>query len=364
MIFCEGCFNDIELKSVIRSINKKGDCHICGKSDIFIYDTDTDIQLTDYFDEFINIYTPSSLLPPNYPKTDLSFLKDELLEKWDIFSNNAKSKAYDILVSICKDKYDSTPELFDGEVGISELTDSTYLEQNSILRTNSWEDFVNSLKMENRFHTSHINKDILQQFCTYIKKTYKEGQLFYRGRIATEKGYEKTEMGVPSPEKASAGRANAAGIRCLYLSNDIKTTIHEIRAGTFDYVSIGAFELQKDISVADFKAIHKISPFIGDIGFTRSAINREHLKKINDEMAKPLRRNDSLLDYIPTEYISDFIKSITRNEKKEYDGLEYNSTMTFGGYNLAIFYPHLFVCKEVKTYRIDSIEYNFEIQVV
>ena len=40
------------------------------------------------------------------------------------------------------------------------------------------------------------------------------------------------------------------------------------------------------------------------------AINKEHLNKINDEMGKIMRRSDSALDYVPTQYITDFVKSI------------------------------------------------------
>lgn len=360
MIFCSKCFSDIELKPIIEGIGKSGKCSICGREDVNIYDTDVDIELTGYFDELINIYTPIHLLPESYPKADLKLLKDELLSNWNIFYKLSANQVYNIITNICKEKYSETPELFDSTVGIAELQDSIYLTDRSIVRTNKWENFVNDLKLENRFHTNHINTDVLEVFCSYIRKPYKRGTKFYRGRISPLSGYNTSLMDAPPSDLASAGRANAMGIRCLYLADDIETTIHEVRAGAFDYVSIGTFELQDDIIIIDLKSIDKISPFIEGLDVTQHAINKEHLKKINSEMAKPLRRSDSPLDYISTQYISDFIKSIERNGKVEYAGLEYNSTMSKGGFNLAVFYPELFKCTHVDTYKIKDLYYAKE----
>ena len=67
-----------------------------------------------------------------------------------------------------------------------------------------------------------------------------------------------------------------------------------------------------------------------NINYTQYAINIEHLKRIAEEISKPIR-NHNTLDYIPTQYISDYIKS------KGYDGIEYVSVMSDAGKNLAIF---------------------------
>ena len=75
-------------------------------------------------------------------------------------------------------------------------------------------------------------------------------------------------------------------------------------------------------------------------------------------MSKSLRRSDSTLDYVPTQYIVDFIKSIEHNDEQEYDGIEYNSTTNPGGYNLAIFNPDLFECVSVSVYDIEKLQYT------
>ena len=75
-------------------------------------------------------------------------------------------------------------------------------------------------------------------------------------------------------------------------------------------------------------------------------------------MGRIMRRSDSALDYIPTQYITDFVKSITHNEVAEYAGIEYKSVMHENGYNLAIFNPELFECIDTEIYKIDMIDYR------
>lgn len=257
-------------------------------------------------------------------------------------------------------KYAESPSLFNAPVGIAELNDAVFLSEHSLLRTNDWDDFVNSVKTHNRFHTNHIDLSILERYCSFIRKAYKKGSVFYRGRISSEEGIPPIDMGALPSHNATAGRANSAGISCSYLASDLDTTIHEIRAGVFDYISVGRFELTQDIVVVDLKAINHISPFIDDFDFLEHAINKDHLNKINMEIGRTLRRNDSVLDYIPTQYIADFIKSISYDGKPEYSGIEYNSTINPSGQTLAIFYPELFICTDVGIYHIKGLQYQKE----
>ena len=110
--------------------------------------------------------------------------------------------------------------------------------------------------------------------------------------------------------------------------------------------------------MVDLRAITEISPFVDGLEYLDHAINKQYLEKLNSEMSKSLRRSDSTLDYVPTQYIVDFIKSIEHNGTQEYDGIEYNSTTNPGGYNLAIFNPDLFECVSVSVYDIEKLQYT------
>ncbi len=361
MIFCEHCFNDFEVKNIIRSNSTLhiGNCPICGHSQSYLYDTDIQSVLTPYFEELLDIYTTANDLPTTYPIAETRCLIDDLQNRWNIFSNISRSNMLDILKSICNDKFNDNPNLFINAVGIAELYDKTYLENHALLKYSNWTNFVNKIKTENRYHSKFINFEILEKYCSFIRKAYKKDSVFYRARISEQNGFTTNEMSAPPAGKSSEGRANARGITCLYLANNIETTLHEVRAGIFDYVSVGEFVLKQDIVVVNLRAITEISPFIYDLDYLDHAINKQYLEKLNSEMSKSLRRSDSTLDYVPTQYIVDFIKSIEHDNKQEYDGIEYNSTINPGGYNLAIFNPNLFECVKVNVYKIDKLQYTY-----
>lgn len=358
MIFCERCFCDTEIIFAIRNKGEIGQCPLCNSKNVYIYDTEKYDELSIIFEDFIGIYTPDSQLPKAYPRAETYLLKSEMLNNWNIFNKKSESDVYNMLIAICKEKCEYNEQLFNQPVGIQELYDKKYLMEHSLLTTNSWEDFVNALKVKNRFHTHYMNLSLLERFCSYIRKPYKAGSIFYRCRISTKDGIPARDMGAPPIEKTKDGRANAMGIRCLYLGDTAETTIYEVRSGAYDYVTVGKFELMEDIIVVDLKKINQISPFIEGLDCLEYAINKEHLNKINNEMGKIMRRSDSMLDYVPTQYISDFIKGIVHDGIPEYAGIEYNSVMHSGGYNMAIFNPDLFKCIDADVYRIDTIDYR------
>lgn len=86
----------------------------------------------------------------------------------------------------------------------------------------------------------------------------------------------------------------------------------------------------------------------------KQVINQNILKDIAREVSKPKRRLDSSLDYLPGEYISEYIKSLG------YEGIKYKSTLKNNGVNYAIFNEKNFKCEEVKTYEVKDIKHDYE----
>lgn len=356
MFCCVNCFKDHEIKEIIEIKNMVGKCDFCGSENVYVYDIDKDNTLSDMFSGLLDVYTPLESLPTDFPKDYTGFLKDVLYRDWHIFNIESES-IYKLMASIFASRHEEQPELFDGLVGILQIGNKDYLEENAILKNYHWNDFVETIKRKNRFHSNFINTNVLDIFLPCAKRSYKKGEMFYRARMCpSAEGYQCKDMGAPPHEKAKAGRVNPDGISVLYLSKSNKTTIYEIRAGIYDYVTIGEFELQEDIEVIDLAGINNISPFIGvDYGFdfTQYAINIRHLEMIEQEIAKPLR-NDNVLDYLPTQYVSEYIKS------KGYKGIKYRSTMDKDGVNIAIFDQGLFKCVSTKVYDVNGIEYSYK----
>lgn len=355
---CEKCFLDAEIIDIIKNKKVKGTCDFCGSSNVYVYDLNRDSTLSDMLGELIDIYTPASNLPTSFPKKEMDLLKNILFKNWSIFNLPAET-IYSLITTICHEKYVRQPELFDLPIGILESQDKEFLKAALIIKEHKWDDFVDDIKHVNRFHTNHINTPVLLQFIKCASKIYKPGKTLYRARISKDhEGFAKKDMGAPPVELSTEGRVSPAGIQTLYLANSVKTTIHETRAGVFDYVSVGSFRLQKEAELIDFANLDKISPFIanntGGISYTQYALNVDHLRKISQDVAKPLRRQDSTLDYLPTQYICDFIKS------KGYAGVEYKSTVLEGGINIAIFDGSIFRCTNTTVYGIKSIDYKHE----
>ncbi|MFD1065674.1 RES family NAD+ phosphorylase [Oceanobacillus locisalsi] len=358
MICCEKCFKDAEIKGIIRSLKRKGDCETCRSKNAFIYDTNENNELTDNFNHLLGIYTSVSSLPKEFPKEKLSLLKDTLKDKWNIF-NIGSEWIYLLIRDICKEKYEEDPELFDSPVGILEMNESAELKAYSILIDHNWDVFKEEIKTNNRFHKSYINTSALEALFSYMEINIEKGQKLYRARISNQNGYPIAEMGAPPAGKSSSGRVNPEGINYLYLAAENKTAISEVRAAAYDYVTVGEFILEEDVTVVDFTEIDKISPFSG-IDVLQLAINIEHLNKINIEIAKPLRRNDSPLEYLPTQYIADFIKSLQSKNGQRYAGIKYKSTLHMEGFNIAFFDEKLFKCTNALVYEVDKVDYRYQ----
>lgn len=355
MFCCRECFADEEIKAIIDGGKNKGNCDFCGNQDVYVYEVDNDTTLAELFDGLLDIYTPVSILPKDFPHEQTDLIKNILCNNWHIF-NLKPDLTYRLLKSICADRYKEQPELFDSPVGIKQIQDKEFLEENSILKNNCWGDFVEGIKRKNRFHSNYINMEKLLVFLSCAAKTHRKGEVLYRARICPDKnGYRPKEMGAPPSLNAKGGRVNPTGISILYLSDSKETTLYEIRAGVYDFVTVGSFKLLKDIEIINLAGIDQISPFIGinyGFDFTQYAINIEHLKMLAQEIAKPVR-NDNALEYIPTQYISDYIRG------QGFDGIEYISTISKNGSNLAVFNPELFKCTRTNVYDVQSISYSY-----
>ncbi len=228
-----------------------------------------------------------------------------------------------------------------------------YLQRNSIFGKYQWDDFRKYLRNENRFHAKYINLGLLSEVLQDTVSIIPKGTSLYRARLAkNEHGYGVGEMGAPPDDLASAGRANSKGVSCLYLANKKETTVKEIRAGAFDYVTIASFQLDKDVKVVDLSSITHNSPFYAETDKIKFLINERHLRNIERNLAKPLSQRDSDLDYLPTQYISDFAKYLG------YDGVKYISTFDRNSYNLALFDTKICSCTYRKNYRIDNLDYR------
>ncbi len=357
MICCVECFRDPEIRAAIEMVGHKGTCPICKKHDKWIYDLEKDIDVSNVDDllySILEIYVPESELPYSYPEEEKMNIEDRLLKDWKIFSGDS-SMVKQIVSGIVDESYDLDSRLLTEKVGIPELFDEAYLKDNSILGAANWDVFKKYLRNINRFHYRYINLEILESVMRETETVIPKGRNFFRSRVSNEKGekgFARSEMGAPPDDVASAGRANSKGQSCLYLSNNRKTTVKEIRAHAFDYVTIATFRTNREIRVLDLSSITHSSPFYSGTGKVSYLVNEQHLRKIENDMAKPMSRWDSDLDYLPTQFISDFAKFLG------YDGVKYYSTFDGMAFNLALFDTSACDCIYHRNYLIGNLDYK------
>ena len=339
---CIKCFCDTEIRAIINSTNHLGNCDYCLSEDVNIYNTDVSNPIADFLISLIETYTVSDAV-------GAKSLKESLRDDWDVFDLNAEN-IQALTQRMCASNGYVDDELFVRNVKITE----SYLHtDHAVVRGNSWSDFSNSIKYKNRFHSDDFNAEAFNRILNSISKSYPAGSIFYRARISPDKnGHTIGKMGAPPPDDCNAGRINPEGIPVLYLASDRSTTLYEIRAAAFDYVSICMFRLIRDIEVVNLSRITNTSPFLFQGELEKYAINRKVFKEIASELAKPQRNSDSHLEYLPTQFIAEFIKS------KGYAGVEYASTIKSGGLNLAIFNENLFDQVSVQTIEVSEIAYK------
>lgn len=331
MKVCSDCFSDRELKAFIKSLNNSGTCDACSLSSSSIILID---ELQDFFQELINNFKIDS---------DGESMKNKIQGHWSLFSSHAI--ASDILNFILP-KLDT--EIVNSNIGVD------YIDE-IIENYSYWETLKDELKSKKRFLTDivHLTEDLGWDGFFNAQYQLKPDNQFYRARVHHQSGqpaYDNKKMGCPSPTMVSGGRSNPSGIPVLYLSDNTKTIIYEVRASYLDELSIGEFKLKDEHSSI------RIVDFTEDVSIFQPERVNETIKskllreKISRDLSKPMRRYDSELEYIPTQFICEFIKVFTGA-----DGIRFQSSLDPSGKNLVVFEEGLMKCVSVSLVKVNSV---------
>lgn len=343
---CVECFNDVHIRNTITNQGVVGNCDFCSSKEVAVYDVTASCNpVADMLVGVVQMYAVSRSI-------EAQPLNESLRDDWDIFCVGVE-KITVLTEQLCHSTGFDNDDVFVQNVAIPQLVDSEFLREFCVVRGHTWSTFSDSIKYGNRFHNEMFNADAFASFLSVVAKTYSAGTEWYRARISSSRArFDAHNMGAPPKEKRSSGRINPEGIAVLYLASDDKTVLHEVRATAFDYVTIGKFKAVKDVKVVDLSGIANTSPFLYDGKLEQYAANRKVFQEISSELAKPLRRSDSSLEYLPTQYISEFIKN------QGYDGVEYASTLNTSGSNIAIFNEALVECISTKLVEVKKVVFE------
>jgi len=172
----------------------------------------------------------------------------------------------------------------------------------------------------------------------------------YRARITEREPYDIFEMDKPPKSLSLNGRANPAGIP--YLASSVDTAISEVRPHTGDKVCVAKYQLLLKSKIADLRDPKKTaSPFSLDenmLSDLRTAM--PFLCQLSEELAMPVLPKNAHLDYLPSQYLCEFIKYIG------FRGVMYKSSVS-DGTNVALFHDEIenLVPIELVGYEITKI---------
>lgn len=216
----------------------------------------------------------------------------------------------------------------------------------------SWERIKVSLQERRRYFPEYNPDEEGWGHLLNCKIELAPGTYLYRARInpisRLHEPFPPEEMGAPVRDLASEGRANPKGFPFLYLCRDEVTTAYETRALLLDRITVGQFQTTKPLSIVDFCAC--FDPFIAESHKELADIAKQMLlfRAIANDMSRPIRRNSNNIEYVPTQYICEYIRHIINA-----DGVQFKSSIHNAGCNIVLF-NHLdsIKCTNVKLYEI------------
>lgn len=342
MTCCNNCFADKEIIGFIFSNSTAtGTCETCATSGAYLVDAR---ELEESFQPLISLFKPIAEI--GFVEGTPKLLHEKLQDYWKLFRLQMPA-ANGLLKSIMADSLPPESPIFIEAVEIEQLFTPALAGD---LHEKKWDNFAQEIKTRNRFFLNEsIDLKLLNEMFKNFAKTYKKGKLFYRSRISESAGHIADEMGKPPGDKSSAGRANPKGIPYLYVSTEVETTVYESRSTYLDYVSVAEIKCKDELTVVSLRGITEISPFVFGDQIARYLTHQKYLVRLEQELSKPIRKFDKELDYLPSQYLCEYVKSLG------YDGIEYGSSFKTNGINLAIFNDEKLEIKNVEVYEVTDI---------
>lgn len=335
---CLNCFNDSELKKLIASQGQLGRCSYCESNQIPI------CNVSDLSETF-------EFLTYGLEKDEKGKEAHEVInEAFSLFSSKVKDSRK-IFSDISSQEFDHT------SYSLKFSTDNY---------KDSWKNLCSELKHTNRFFLKNEiykkifsqkvgdEQSILYSILEQLEHTVLTQDEFYRARIA-DHALTAAEMGAPPSQLTTAGRANPKGISYVYVADNEDTCVSEVRPYKGSDIYVSTFKSNVERRVIDLtepRTLFSVIPFSeSQYGEVLSIIDL--LESFSKELSIPVKPHLSELDYIPTQFLCEYIKSLG-----PYDGIIFNSS--FGkGKNYVFFKQDNFNISEPTCYQLNRIDFHF-----
>ena len=335
MLCCPHCFDDTFLLGHVTKLSRSsGTCSFCERTAVpIIHPTD----LTDDFQAVTSIYSPSE---DGHARPLLDWLKND----WGLFFQLATAKANSLLALILED-----PQVV--------LRPTLPIESAQPPTLMKWSNFRDEIMWRNRFFfRQYLDLDRLRElFRNYLETGTDElSHALFRARAQDgDERLQLKDMGKPPARSARNGRANPLGIPYLYAASTPETAIAEIRPHPGDQIWVAKFELQPALRLLNLRHPKTtISPF--QIEETEIPSFRQELAflcRLEEELSKPILPRVADLEYLPTQYLCEFIKNCG------YDGVIFKSSIS-QGVNVTLFNDDKVEPSAMELYQVTELSYR------
>lgn len=192
------------------------------------------------------------------------------------------------------------------------------------VRSKHLKDFIEEIQFHNRNPRDTKALELLKEVSTNPERILEPNTQLYRCRIISDKtqienkkpfyGFNSKESFVPPANATRDMRANYRYIPYLYCANDPYTSLVEVRPRLGASVSIATIQVNEKLTLLDFtmKSVSKRMP--------DPKINL--FSDLSMLFSKPVTSDDDILDYIPTQFVAEYAKSLG------YDGIVFRSSLT------------------------------------
>ncbi len=177
--------------------------------------------------------------------------------------------------------------------------------------------------------------------------SYVTSHAHFRARIHKDRArrtrFAPEEMGAPTPDVATAGRANREHEPVLYLASDDRTAIAEVRAWRGAIVGVAPMTLSGPLRILNLVKVPRLrSPFEAGEELLWLLEARSLLQRFGAELSRPVIPGEESRHYLPSQKICDVAR------EAGFDGVAYPSAMG-RGHNVVLF--------DVASARADSVAY-------
>jgi hypothetical protein len=342
---CEKCFKDRFLVKLIKNSGEIGNCSYCGDQDGIIISVE---EIAPYFDVFSPYYEKlehgeNFIYGVQDPLEVGEHLYDLIQSDWSIFSLETEG-------SIAKKLLTDIMQVLNSEFDENDLYVKAAEAFSYESNVDVWDSFSMELKCGNRFFSSktYIVENLINILNENEHNIF-QNSIMYRGRLGKQP---INKMGAPPKEYARSGRASPKGISYLYAAPHRATCVAELRpykAAEITIVEMTAKRPLKFVALNTGRIL--ISPFQFEGSLLQGVETLLLYTKVVSDLSKPIEPENSEIDYLPTQYLSELIK------KEGYDGFMFKSSLGPGD-NYVIFDEKNVELNHIEYYKVDDIQYT------